>query len=203
MGVSRQFILLITCHSRHSSIQSFIEEDPGRQSMSGSFNPIDVGEWSEQVYVGPTEKFFTAIAAGDRSTIVNMLDNDGVDINRRDHVGRTSLHLAILCKHTDIALDLITRGARVSARLVDGRSPLHLAAQYDMLSVIQALLEKSKLNEVALAKDEAGDDDSTGTTVAERHSSEDDWSSEDDGVVSMEDDEDEADNEDDEDDDGD
>jgi hypothetical protein len=46
-----------------------MQEDPGRQSMSGSFNPIDVGEWSGQVYVGETEKFFAAISCGDRDAL--------------------------------------------------------------------------------------------------------------------------------------
>ncbi|KAG6855441.1 hypothetical protein H0H87_002809, partial [Tephrocybe sp. NHM501043] len=76
----------------------FIEEDPGRQIMSGSFNPIDDGEWSVQVYVGETEQFFAAIAAQDRQVIVDMIKDD-FDVNRRGHVGhvgRTALHLAII-----------------------------------------------------------------------------------------------------------
>lgn len=30
---------------------SFITEDPGRQLMTGSFNPIDQGSWEEEAYV--------------------------------------------------------------------------------------------------------------------------------------------------------
>ncbi|THH03941.1 hypothetical protein EW146_g10312, partial [Bondarzewia mesenterica] len=67
---------------------AFIVEDPGRQSMSGSFNPIDEGEWSEQAYVLSSAKFFTSIAANDRLT-VNEMVKDGADVNSRDHVGRT------------------------------------------------------------------------------------------------------------------
>ncbi|KAK0490248.1 ankyrin repeat protein [Armillaria novae-zelandiae] len=150
---------------------SFIEEDPGRQSMSGSFKPIDVGEWSEQVYVGPTDKVFTAIAVGDRGAVA-------------------TLHVAILCKATDIACELIDAGARISARLVDGRSALHLAAQYDLLPVLQKLLECSAKNQTTV---EEKDDDIS--PPADRPSSEDDWTSEDDGVVSL-DDEADGDNED-------
>ncbi|KAK0455652.1 uncharacterized protein EV420DRAFT_1692258 [Desarmillaria tabescens] len=159
---------------------SFIEEDPGRQSMSGSFNPIDVGEWSEQVYIGPTDKFFAAIAAGDREAVANLLQEQGMDVNRRDHVGRTALHVAILCKATDIACELISAGARMSARLVDGRSALHLAAQYDLLPVLKKLLEYSAKNETVVKEEEADE-----AVAAERPSSEDDWTSEDDGVVSL------------------
>ncbi|EEB87832.1 hypothetical protein MPER_14656, partial [Moniliophthora perniciosa FA553] len=63
---------------------SFIEEDPGRQSISGSFNPIDVGEWSEHVYVGPTEKFFAAIVTGDQVAVAQMIE-EGIDVTKRDH----------------------------------------------------------------------------------------------------------------------
>ncbi|PBK72133.1 ankyrin [Armillaria solidipes] len=161
---------------------SFIEEDPGRQIMSGSFNPIDVGEWSEQVYIGPTDKVFTAIAAGDRGAVASLLKEEGMNVNCRDHVGRTALHVAILCKATDIACELIAAGARMSARLVDGRSALHLAAQYDLLPVLQKLLECSAKNQ---AKVEEKDNDTSAPT--ERPSSEDDWTSEDDGLVSLDD----------------
>ncbi|PBL01634.1 ankyrin [Armillaria gallica] len=139
---------------------SFIEEDPGRQN---------VGEWSEQVYIGPTDKVFTTIAAGDRVAVASLLKEEGMNVNCRDHVGRTALHVAILCKATDIARELIAAGARISARLVDGRSALHLAAQYDLLPTMV----------------EEKDDDAS--TPAERPSSEDDWTSEDDGVVSLDD----------------
>jgi ankyrin repeat protein len=100
----------------------FIEENPGRQTMSGSFNPIDDGEWSEQVYVKPTWKLFTAIAACDRDTAQNLIREE-IDINQCDHVGRTALHVAILSKALEIACDLINAGARITERLADGKAP--------------------------------------------------------------------------------
>ncbi|KDR74215.1 hypothetical protein GALMADRAFT_123653 [Galerina marginata CBS 339.88] len=184
----------------------FIEENPGRQSMTGSFNPIDVGEWSEQVYMKPTQQLFAAIAAHDRAAVQKLL-GEGIDVNQRDHVGRTSLHVAIFSKAGDIACDLIDGGARISARLVDGRSPLHLAAQFDLVAVVGKLFEKNAKNVAEAEKGgEKGEEDkmdSQGANV-ERPSSEDDWSSHDDEDVEMSDadDEDEdADGEDDEDDD--
>ena len=161
---------------------SFIEDNPGRQSMTGSFNPIDVGEWNEQAYLGPTERFFSAIATHDQDTVKLLIASGEVDINRRDHVGRTALHVAVFCKASRICIDLIEAGARMSARLVDGRTALHVASHLDMPEVVAKLLEKSAENakeeaeRVALRKaeepDEGIDDDS------ERASSEDDWSSE-------------------------
>ncbi|GLB33192.1 putative ankyrin repeats (3 copies) containing protein [Lyophyllum shimeji] len=166
---------------------AFIEEDPGRQSMSGSFNPIDVGEWSAQVYIGETEHFFAAIIAQDREAIAKMIKN-GLDVNRRDHVGRTALHLAIITGAADIACDLIEAGARMTARLVDGRSALHLAAQFDQPTVIRKLFERSAMNKAAaeaagsIESEEKMDVDAP---AAERPSSANDWTSEDDGVISM------------------
>lgn len=41
--------------------------------LSGSFNPVDVGEWSLEAYFGPTEHLFAAIAANDHAGIVRMV----------------------------------------------------------------------------------------------------------------------------------
>ena len=107
----------------------FVEEDPGRQSMSGSFNPIDEGEWAEQAYIGPTEQLFNAIVLGDREEVRKLIarskgegegagEDGALDIDRRDHVGRTPLQVAILAREAEIACDLVDAGARMTARLV-------------------------------------------------------------------------------------
>ncbi|KAJ7648214.1 hypothetical protein DFH06DRAFT_1050168, partial [Mycena polygramma] len=170
---------------------SFIQDNPGRQSLSGSFRPIDDEEWCAQVYIGPTEHFFQAIAANDRASVAQMVE-EGQDVNRRDHVGRTPLHVAIMAQATEVACDLIAAGARMTARLVDGRTALHLAAQHDLLQVAKALLERSAVNaeqakiagdgvdeEAKQVKHEGMDVDAD----PDRLSSEDDWTSEDDGMV--------------------
>ena len=174
---------------------SFMQENPGRQIITGSFNPIDVGEWSGQIYIGPTERLFAAIAAHDRSTVGNMI-KEGRDVNCRDHVGRSPLHFAIFCNATEIACDLVDAGARMTARLVDGRTSLHLAIQHDQVTVVRKLLERSAQNqeETGVGSKEEPDDEKE-KSEPERPSSEDDWSSEDDGVMEI--DEDEADDEDD------
>ncbi|KAJ7166058.1 ankyrin repeat protein [Mycena filopes] len=162
---------------------SFIQDDPGRQTLSGSFNPIDVGEWSAQVYIGPTERFFRAIASHDRAGVARMIE-EGQDVNHRDHVGRAPLHVAIICRAVDIACDLVDAGARMTARLVDGRTSLHLAAHLDLLPVVEKLLARSKVNAEQVPKED-GDEDEKEMKVGvegerERASSEDDWSSEED-----------------------
>lgn len=131
----------------------FIQEDPGRQSISGSFNPIDDGEWAEQAYIGEAEKLCRAIISFDRVAVLRMIKEE-VDINRRDHVGRAPLHLAILTGASEIACDLIDGGARMMARLVDGRTALHLAAQLGLSHVVEKLLERSNLNKEKAEEEE-------------------------------------------------
>nr|GAT51113.1 ankyrin repeat protein [Mycena chlorophos] len=168
---------------------TFVQENPGRQSLSGSFNPIDVGEWSALVYVGPTEKFFATIANGDRAAVAQLL-KDGQDVNQRDHVGRMPLHVAILSQQVDIACDLVDAGARMTARLVDGRTSLHLAAQMDLLVVVKKLLNRSAANKEKIGSPDS-DDESEKMEVDDseeaRMSSEDDWSSEEDDDMAMSD----------------
>ncbi|KAF5379120.1 hypothetical protein D9615_005878 [Tricholomella constricta] len=172
----------------------FIEEDPGRQSMTGSFNPIDVGEWSAQLYIGKTEHFFGAIVAQDTEAVSKMIKSE-IDVNRRDHVGRTALHVAILTGATDIACALIDAGARITARLVDGRSALHLAAQSDQPEVIRRLFEKCASNKATAGRIKPEEKMDVDTPAVGRPSSEDDWTSADDGVISMDTDEDMGDGE--------
>ncbi|KAI0303314.1 hypothetical protein B0F90DRAFT_1710051 [Multifurca ochricompacta] len=143
---------------------AFIEEDPGRQSISGSFNPIDEGEWSESAYVQATAKFFGAITNNDTLAVTQMIE-DGEDVNRRDHVGRTPLQVAILSNSVEVARVFIVAGARMTARLVGGRTSFHLAAQMGQVTLIKEMLAP-----------ETAEDPEEAERV--RMSSEDDWSSE-------------------------
>ncbi|CDO72005.1 hypothetical protein BN946_scf184943.g40 [Trametes cinnabarina] len=173
----------------------FIQENPGRQSASGSFHPIDEGEWAEQAYMGPTEKLFKAIVSGDPASVAKIVSAGETDLNRRDHVGRTALQVAIMSKDVEIACDLIDAGARMTSRIVDGRTALHLAAQLDLPVVVRKLLDRSAANAEKVKKGEgatkqltAGNatesvdeedqvDDDEDEEEEERDSSDDDWSS--------------------------
>ena len=123
--------------------------------MTGSFHPIDEGEWSGQAYLGPVEKFFRAIAENDLETVGDLFQVGLFDLQKRDHVGRTALHLAIMLKSDAISSYLIDSGARITARLVDGRTPLHLASQLGMKDIVSKLLEKSKQNEKKVEEEKA------------------------------------------------
>jgi ankyrin repeat protein len=160
----------------------FIEEDPGRQSISGSFNPIDEGEWSETAYIQTTAKFFGAISKNDTITVTQMIE-DGEEVNRRDHVGRTPLHVATISNSVECAKILIDAGARMTARLVGGRTSFHLAAQTGQTSLVKKVLARSAYNEAKSAEEklkaeEAETEENPDVTERVRMSSEDDWSSE-------------------------
>ena len=166
-------------------------DDPGRQLLTGSFHPIDAGEWAVQAYLGATEKLFKAIADNDRETVGDVLRSEALDLRVRDHVGRTCLHLALLAKRVDVAMDLIDAGARVTSRLVDGRTSLHLAAQHGLDHVVKKLLERSQANQKAEEEKKAAEEkakavaETSGSEMESdnetaRASSDDDWDSDED-----------------------
>ena len=145
-------------------------------------------------YIDSSQKMFTCIAAGDREGVAEILASE-VDLSKRDHVGRTPLQVAILCKNTDIACDLIDAGARMIARLFDGRTALHLAAQLGLDKLIKVMLTKSEQNKleaeekVKKAQEAAEEAEKKRLELGaesevevdddpERPSSDDDWSSE-------------------------
>ncbi|KAF8260330.1 hypothetical protein EI94DRAFT_1780506 [Lactarius quietus] len=156
---------------------AFIEEDPGRQSISGSFNPIDEGEWCDAAYVQATARFCSAICKNDVLAVKQMIE-DGEEPNRRDQVGRTPLHVAILSDSVEVGCVLIDAGARMTARLVGGRTSLHLAAQMGQVLLVKKMLERSAYNKEKAEEKRKMEAAAGGETDGVRMSSEDDWSSE-------------------------
>jgi len=124
----------------------FIHDDPGRQSI-GSFNPITDQEWTEMAYIGNTEKLCQAIVDHDLEYVRDWSKSDGSDSNRRDCTGRTPLQLAVMTSTDEIIQILIDSGARIVARLADGRTALHLAAMLGRTKAVSMLLNKSEQNE--------------------------------------------------------
>ncbi|KAG9000610.1 hypothetical protein FRB93_012622 [Tulasnella sp. JGI-2019a] len=166
---------------------AFIQEDPGRQSITGSFHPIDEGEWSDQAYIKPVTRLFTSISAHDRVAVADFVKKNADSIKWRDHVGRTALQFAIQCSARDICKDLIQAGSRMTARVVDGRTSLHLACQLDdMGDVVTAMLAKSEQTKKEVEEQEkakaaaegekaGGDVEMKGEEDKVQDSSEDDW----------------------------
>ncbi|CAK7231865.1 hypothetical protein SCUCBS95973_008067 [Sporothrix curviconia] len=132
---------------------SFLTDDPGRQQI-GSFNPLTNDDWTEMAYVGNTARLCQAIIDGDLEHVEDWLAQDGVDPNRRDHTGRTPLHLAVMTSTPAIVKKLVDHGARLIARIADGRTALHLAAQRGDVEIVKILMDKSTENEAEEAEKE-------------------------------------------------
>ena len=104
---------------------------------------------------------------------------DGEEVNRRDHVGRTPLHVAIYSHSVEVGCVLIDAGARMSARLVGGRTSLHLAAQMGQVVLVKKMLERSAYNkEKAEEKGKMEERATVEDTEGLHMSGDDDWSSE-------------------------
>lgn len=67
---------------------SFMKDDPGRQAI-GSFHPITDDDWTEMAYVGNTERLCQAIVDADLEHVQDWCEQEGADVNRRDHTGRS------------------------------------------------------------------------------------------------------------------
>ncbi|KAJ9481742.1 hypothetical protein VN97_g11719 [Penicillium thymicola] len=125
---------------------SFIKDDPGRQEI-GSFNPITETDWTEMAYVGRTERLCQAIVANDVDSVKAFLAHEGTNPDRRDYTGRTPLQLACMCSTPEVVKCLVDGGARMIARMADGKTALHLAAARGHVDIIRILLTKSNENE--------------------------------------------------------
>ncbi|OZJ04813.1 hypothetical protein BZG36_02356 [Bifiguratus adelaidae] len=132
------------------SRRSFMTENPGRQMMSGSFQPLDTDDWAEQAYLKPSEVLFSNIINGRVQQVEEILVTKGPKaaefLLERDPVGRSPLHLALLERQTEVALVLLKYGARMTSRLVDGRAAFHIAAAMGNVNVFREMLRISAEN---------------------------------------------------------
>ncbi|KAJ6102464.1 hypothetical protein N7486_004891 [Penicillium sp. IBT 16267x] len=132
---------------------TFMKDDPGRQEI-GSFNPITETDWTEMAYVGYTERLCQAILSGDVEAIKSFLADKDASPDRRDYTGRTPLQLACISSTPEVVQCLVDHGARLIARMADGKTALHLAAARGNVEMIRILLTKSNENEEAEARKE-------------------------------------------------
>ena len=137
---------------------TFLKDDPGRQQI-GSFNPLTEDDWTEMAYIGNTARLCQAIVDKDLEAVMDWFSGgelETVDVNRRDHAGRTPLQLAAMCSTPEILQYLIDHDARIVARIYNGFTALHIAAFRGQTEMIRSLLERSGANqEVEEEREEA------------------------------------------------
>ncbi|GBB92606.1 hypothetical protein RclHR1_02030009 [Rhizophagus clarus] len=134
----------------------FIKDDPGRQTV-GSFHPLTDNDWATQAYItNVREDLCNACARGEVDVVENLLKQNSninedsqtnkVNVEARDYLGRTPLQLAVLGGHTEIVRILLQHDARITARMPDGKTVVHLSSQYGYLDILKLLLQKSDEN---------------------------------------------------------
>ncbi len=82
-----------------------------------------------------------AVMSGEKEAVEVLIDN-GADVNVKDKYGSTPLHDASLGKHNEVVELLISKGADVNAKRGDGDTPLDKATMLDINNETADLLRK-------------------------------------------------------------
>ena len=82
-----------------------------------------------------------ASARGEAETVRYLVGLPEVDMNHSSNKGYTSLHRAVLRKHSDVVKVLIDAGADVEAKTDNGCAPLHRACMVGNPEIVQMLVE--------------------------------------------------------------
>ena len=82
-----------------------------------------------------------AVMSGEKEAVEVLIDN-GADVNVKDKYGSTPLHDASLGKHNEVVELLISKGADVNAKRGDGDTPLDKATMLDITNETADLLRK-------------------------------------------------------------
>ncbi|KAF8420189.1 ankyrin repeat-containing domain protein [Tirmania nivea] len=127
----------------------FLDEwSSSKMTQVDSFHPLDADDYTDMAYISDSEILFNAIVNNDVFKVKEWLAREDINVNCRDHCGRTPLHVAAMSSDSlEIFQALIGRGARMIARLQDGRTALHIAAARGQNDFVNALLRKSEANE--------------------------------------------------------
>lgn len=108
----------------------FLKENPGQQ-MIGSFHPITEGDWSEGTYICDyTDSFMELCLGDDIKKVDEMIVKNKIDINTKDSLGRSALHIVSFVNNTKMLDYFINKKINICATMSDGRSAFHIACIY-------------------------------------------------------------------------
>lgn len=102
---------------------------------------------------------FEAIASADISGLKQRLATQEVDLEARDPVGRTALHLAVTAASAEICQCLIDNGARLDAWTEQGEAVVHLAAKRGEIDVLHAIMPPLEAKKPATTQSNVTADD--------------------------------------------
>jgi Ankyrin repeats (3 copies) len=120
-----------------------------------------------------TEKFgaldkaiqlFEAANDGDAENI-NRLLGEGTNVNAKNIVGETSLHLAARMGHDELIDILLEQAASINSTNNEGETPLHIVAQTEQITTLEKLLATPGID--VCGKDKEGN---TALDIADRES---------------------------------
>ena len=97
-----------------------------------------------------------AVKNSDVIKVKTILSSDKSQLNARDFVGYTPLHLAAIYARWDIFHFLIEQGAEVNAVSLPNSTPLHCACQHDSPDMVEHLLLKGAIPSLKI-KDRYGE----------------------------------------------
>lgn len=101
---------------------------------------------------------FEAIVSADIASLKHSLASKEVDLEARDPVGRTALHLAIIAASAEICQCLIDNGASLDAWTEQGEAVVHLAAKRGELDVLHAVMKPLEGKKPATKSNDATDE---------------------------------------------
>jgi hypothetical protein len=89
-----------------------------------------------------TQNLQSAIAKGDYTAAVKMIEQ-GADVEAKDPgAGASALHYAVMKGEMPLVSLLLQRGADVNSRTKSGTTPLHTAVLYKQTEIAEYLIEK-------------------------------------------------------------
>jgi len=94
-----------------------------------------------------------AVIWGDEKLVLTLLEDNRQLVSKKDSLGTTPLHYAVIGKHAGIVRALLKLGADVHAKNFYGWTPMHLASpeMMDLLTAHCARLQSQEDNRVAAA----------------------------------------------------